>query len=387
MASFIGGFFTTGLARKAYATGVQLFGYTPIDEIIPDPANQLPPGLRAAVNGALDLLDGSINLIARRVNFDRSDVDGALGTLQGKLREMFAPDSPFTYSDVVGPMLDALGKLKTALEPLSAEFDGAAKKYLADVTSTRPAGLADAQQRAKEWTDALASRLGQLDVAGRNVAVAAAVVIEHEAVALDEPVDVMWASVHLADTTERIHDRVGDLPDALKLRTSDTDLLAYFDLASDGLPKVALTPDTDDVLAQFAKDAASIQDPDAAHNDPASFVAACGRLDELLYRLDAGITEALDQELPANPDDVAPSETAIATSMVLCEGVRAVLDMKRGGPQTSRDDDEQRLGSAYDAVVKSAYQDRDGLVRMTDTQLRKAADAEPDPDHDGEGPG
>ena len=73
--------------------------------------------------------------------------------------------------------------------------------------------------------------------------------------------------------------------------------------------------------------------------------------------------------------------------MVLCEGVRAVLDMKRGGPQTSRDDDEQRLGSAYDAVVKSAYQDRDGLVRMTDTQLRKAADAEPDPDHDGEGPG
>jgi hypothetical protein len=114
-------------------------------------------------------------------------------------------------------------------------------------------------------------------------------------------------------------------------------------------------------------------------------VQACGRLDELIYQLGKEITRAAAEKPPADPDEVTASENAIATSMVLCEGVRAVLDMKRGGPRTAREDDEQELGTdAYDAAVKSAREDRDSLARMADTEARRDADSAgtADPDRD-----
>lgn len=362
MGNFAAEFLVTLPARNAYLTGITVFGVTPIEQLVPDHADFLAREVSASFRGALDLLGDTTNPVAIQV-----DTKGLLNAQQdvlSKLKNMFSPGSKFEHSDAVGPLMDSLKKAQQVFGSMKKSFDAAGAAYI----RTKPlSGKEAAQQKVKNWTGQLASRLQQFNVVGRDATFASAVVLEHEAVAFREPVEAMWGRLHLADTAQRLYAKAGDLPDELKLRVGDNDLPDYVDIAANGLTSIVLGTDLKDVLSQFKDCITAIADADAPNKDLNGFIIACEKLDELLYRVDQAVTEKIESK--------APADGLLATSMVLCEGLRGALDMKGRTSQESREAEKKRVGNVRFSLATAEAQ-RDRQAKDAEAVVRKDRDAE-----------
>ena len=369
--------FTTVGARTAYATGLSMFGRTYLNEAMPT-RDQLSGNIRASLAPLRALLedDRATNpdgfLVVRQMT-DPGDgttapFDAALQEVNAKLTVLFNANSPYPLVDRAGPLLTALAELQKSVEGVRKDMTEASRQYVLRLNGS------SAQPNAQDATDRL---LGALDAAargfhaaGRDAATTTAVALEHEAVAGNEPIDAMWARANLADAAGRLRDRAGDLPDALRLRDSDQDIPDYLAVASEGLPALPVPPDAIDARTAFAGAAAALTDPDLARRDPDGFITACTNLSDLLGNVDRLVSDQLARPRAAAPaGQLTAGESALATSAVLCEAVRGVLDMKRSSSVAPRS--KQELDSALTA--------RDDLARLSETSER-ANDADPNYD-------
>lgn len=366
--------FTTVGARTAYATGLRVFGRTYLSE-----ATLTPDELWGNIQGTLRPLrsllidDPATNpdgyLVVRQMrNPGRGGTppyDSALQEVGRKLTAMFDPNSPYPLVDRAGPLLTALTALQDEVAAVRSDMESASRKYeLALNGSSRQSVAEDADARFLGAFDAAAQ---SFRAAGRDAAMTAAAAIEREAVAWKEPVDAMWARANLADAAARLRDRAGDLPDALRIRDSDQSVGDYLALATEGLQPVPVPPGATDARTAFAKEAGALSDPDLAERDPAGFITACSNLSNLLDEVDRAVSGELARPRGgASAGALTAGENALATSAVLCEGVRGALAMKRSSSQAPRSQQE----------LDTAIQSRDDLARLAETSER-AREADP----------
>lgn len=366
MGNFAAEFLTTAAARDAYKVGIKVFGLTPIELMLTDPAEFLRTEISASFNGALQLVGDTTNPVARRATLDTEKLQLAHQDVLGKLQNMFSSDSKFEYTDAVDPLMHSLQKAQDELSSVKGAFDAAGADY---IRSRPQSDKATAQQDVKAWTGQLASKLQQFNLAARKATFASAVVLEHQAVAFRDPVEATWGRLYVADAAQRLYAKAGDLPDELKLRDQDADLPEYVDFAANGLTSIVLGTDSKDVLSQFKDYIAVIADANAPNTDLDGFVSACTKLEEMLYRVDQAVTEKIDSK--------APADGLLAIAMVLCEGLRGALDMKRSASQESRAAEKDRIGNiGYSMATAEAQKQRDKQAEVKEVKVREDRDAE-----------
>ena len=244
MGNFIEEFITTGPARSAYLKGVELFGFVPVSvsSMGDNPGSQLKISINGAVRKLLSEIDRNVHperatLIGLiYTGFNDSVLNQELTAVKTKLDSMF--DAGADPSREHAPLMVAIEGLCAELGKLIRTMSTAGTRYLENVRATRQQELPQAQNRVEEFQAAVNNGILWFNHAGRDISIAAAAAIEHQAVYFNDPPELTFAMFALADAAERLNRCGGDLPRELQLRESDGDLNAFVKYAASGIAKV-----------------------------------------------------------------------------------------------------------------------------------------------------
>ena len=356
-------FISTQAARAIYDWGIKRFRFVPVDDIVANPGRECPLRLAATADGIVGLLNGRRYPVAQRIkDFNRSDIDKAVANVKQKLELLFSKDSGVDPNEVVMPLAEAVDALGAQFDKVKVLVERTSQEYLSGQPRHE---LKAAQARMKAWTGDLENQLRRFAGDGRNVAMAAAVTIEHQAVDFKDPMVLTWSKFAVGDAAERLYRRGGDLPNVLQLRPSDNNLGSYLAFAATDLNKVS--SGKGDLLTAF-KLALKPVAAEKERADPARAASANFGMADIANQLG----DAINRLGVAGQDD--DLNDAVELAMVLAETVRGVLDEKPRGPDVSRADDQERDPQQFKRETDKAFEERRTFAEDGAKEVRTSPD-------------